>query len=654
MFDWRERAAAFRHRRLARWFPPGTRGGELLRTILRAFRVGRADGLSAAAAELIAGLRPGRWLGGSASEAAWLAAHDPEPRELAEQRRWTPASRPAPVLSLLVPLYHTRREWLVELVESVRAQTYRGWELCLAVADDEDPALVRRVHDLAALDPRIRPVRLASNRGISAATNAALAEASGNYVAFVDHDDRLAPDALYEVARLLDRQPETDVVYSDEDYLSANGQRRYRPRLKPAWSPELLAGYNYVGHLLVVRRRLVLDLGGLRGECDGAQDWDLVLRLAEHTDRVGHVPRVLYHWRAVPGSSALEHAAKPWALAAQRRAVGDHFARRGLAPRVEPQPSGVQRVSWPLAQRPLVSLIVPTRDQLRHVRRLVSDLSERTEYAPLEILLVDTGTSDPAVRALYEDWQRRLPLRVLDCPGPFNFSRACNQGAAAARGEILGFLNNDLEARDPEWLTELVRWAQLPEIGLVGAQLDYPGGGIQHAGVAIGGRTLGWHLFRHLRAETWTPLGPSHTYRNVSALTGACQVLRREVFEELGGYDEAFELCYSDFALALSAERAGYRNLVTPYARLVHHECATRRPLDAREQRDAVRFAALLTAWNAWEDRYYPQALTAEPLPGLRGEEVPSPADTARQAAATLLATADQSLRSPRQRRRAA
>lgn len=654
MFDWRERAAAFQHRHLARWFPPGTPSGELLRALARAVRLTRGGGPRAALAELIAGMRPARWLVGSANEGAWLAAHDPDPRELAAQRRWTPAQRPAPVFSLLVPLYRTHHIWLVELVESVRAQTYRGWELCLAVADDEDPALVRRVHELAALDPRIRPVRLAANRGISAATNAALAEATGNYVAFVDHDDRLAPDALYEVGRLLDRYPETDVVYTDEDYLAADGQRRYRPRLKPAWSPELLAGYNYAGHLLVVRRRLVTELGGLRSECDGAQDWDLVLRLAEHTDRVRHVPRVLYHWRAVPGSSALEPAAKPWALAAQRRALGDHFARRGLTPRVETQPSGVQRVTWTLTHSPLVSLIVPTRDQRRHIRRLVTDLSERTAYAPCEIILVDTGSTDPAVPALYHEWQERLPLRVIDCPGPFNFSRACNQGAATARGEILGFLNNDLEVGDPQWLAELVRWAQLPEIGVVGAQLDYPGGGIQHAGVAIGGGALGWHLFRHRRAESWTPLGPSHTYRNVSALTGACQVLRRDVFSELGGFDEAFELCYSDFALALAAGRAGYRNMVTPYARLVHHECATRRPLDEREGRDAVRFAALLTAWDAWEDPYFPQALSAEPVPRLRGEDTPCPAAEARQAAARLLATADQSLTRVRSRRRAA
>lgn len=630
---------AWKHRYLARWFPPGTLGGDLLRAAQHWARQCREHGPVAATGELPRLIRAFGG-GGPASEARWLAAADPTPEQLAEQRAWSARREAAVRFDLLVPLHHTRTAWLEELIESVRAQTYSHWRLHLAVAENEAPTLLSRIDHWAALDQRVQLLRLPRNDGISSTTNAALNGAEGDFVGLIDHDDRIAPNALYEFARLLAEDPGADLIYSDEDYLSANGRRRYRPVLKPDWSPHLILGYNYVGHFTVVRRSLLVELGGLRSECDGAQDWDLVLRVASRTQRIRHIPRVLYHWRAVPGSCALEPLAKPWALASQRRAVTDHLAGQQLAAQVTTGPTGMQRLVWSLDRQPLVSLVIPTRDQLPLIGRLVNDLLEATDYGPREIILVDSGSSDPRVWAQYRRWQSTNGVRVVGLPGPFNYSRACNVGAAAAEGQVLAFLNNDLEVVEPGWLAELVRWALRPGTGLVGPQLLYPQGTLQHAGIVVGGEQLGWHLFRHARPATGSRLGPIGTYRDCLALTGACQVLRREVFDQLGGFDEEFELCYSDFALALAAHRAGYRNLITPYAALVHHECATRQPLDERESRDAARFAARLRAWNLWDDPYFPQGLTAEPLPRLRRADQPSAADLARRAATRLLAQA--------------
>ncbi len=353
-----------------------------------------------------------------------------------------------------------------------------------------------------------------------------------------------------------------------------------------------------------MERGLIDQVGGFRPECDGAQDWDLLLRLAELRPRVRHVPRVLYHWRAVPGSAAASASAKPWAVAAQERALGDWLGRRQLEGEALGRGQGGYRLCWRLPREPLVSVVIPTRDHLELTAPLVQRLREQTDYAPLEIILVDNDSRDQRTLAQYERWRQQGAVRTVDWPGAFNYSGACNAGARAARGELLLFLNNDVEPLDRQWLRELVRWALFDEIGVVGSKLLYPDGRIQHAGVGLFGAPVARHLFRWLGEGATTLAGTAESYRNCAAVTGACQLVRRDVFEQLGGYDERYTLCYSDLALCLAAWRHNYRVVYTPDARLRHHECATRGFGDPRELSDAELFARQLADWQWTRDPF--------------------------------------------------
>lgn len=539
----------------------------------------------------------------------WPGAHEPSTAVLEMQRAWS-AARGATRFSLITPLHRTPRRLLEELVGSVQGQTYPHWELCLVVADDEADQLQSQVRRLAKADPRIKVARLPTNRGISQNSNAALKIATGDYVGLLDHDDVLAPFALYEVARLLEADPECDLVYSDEDKLSEDGKLRFAPELKPDYSPEMLLGYNYICHFAVLRRSLVEQLGGFRGEYDGAQDWDLFLRASQRTARIRHIPQCLYHWRAIASSCASGLEAKPGVTNTQRRVVEEHLSRDGLQAEVQLKANGTFRITWPLATQPLVSIVVPSRDKPQLIQRCIAGLLEHTDYENLELIIVDNGSTDPATLHLYRQWQERQSVTIVSFPQEFNYSAMCNAGARAARGEFLLFLNNDTEVLHPDWLTELVRWGQRPGIGVVGPMLLFPDGTLQHAGLILGLGALCGHVFHGAAQTQHTPWGGADRYRNVMALTGACQLISRPLFERLGGFNEDYHVGYSDLVFCLEAWKAGYRNLYTPYARLVHHECSTRPRIDPAD--DARRFAEYLHAAELWNDPYFNPQLSGE------------------------------------------
>jgi GT2 family glycosyltransferase len=506
-------------------------------------------------------------------------------RWLAERRRTAPSlealreaarSQPyRPLISVVMPIHAIAEVWLRRALDSVRAQVYADWELC-AVNDAAPGPVVRRLlAEYAAGDGRVRMTHLSSNQGIAGASNVGLRMATGEFVGFLDHDDELYPDALLEVVRFLNARPETDLVYSDEDKIEPSG-RRVQPFFKPDWSPDLLLSMNYIGHFVACRRSLLEAVGGFREGLDGSQDHDLLLRVTERTPRIGHVPRVLYGWRQVAGSAARDPSAKPAATAAGERAVAEALARRGVDASVEVAAPGRYAVRYAFRGEPRVSIIVPMRDRAALTRQCIASLEARTRYRNWELIVIDNGSRLEASRRFLAAVAARH--RVLASPGPFNYSALNNLGAAQATGAHLLFLNNDTEAVGEGWLEALLAHSERAEIGAVGARLLFPDGRIQHAGVFLmGGQPhVAGHAFKHLRADTLAWRGLAQVPRNVIAVTGAGLMVRRAVFEEVGGFDERIAVILGDVDLCLRIGERGYRIVYTPEATLIHHESATR------------------------------------------------------------------------------
>jgi GT2 family glycosyltransferase/glycosyltransferase involved in cell wall biosynthesis len=569
-------------RRLRRWFPRGTLRGRLLSGISRALhlllrRRAGPEASPAATERAVLSEDLGDWTPPETTPKAyrdWIKRYEPGPRDLDGQRAAADRMAYRPLVSVVVPTWNPDLGMLQQTVDSVLAQTYDRWELC--IADGASSEEIRAwLQEQDRSDPRLRVRLLKENLGISGNTNEALAMAGGEFVAFLDQSDLLAPFALYEVARSLNRDPDTDVLYSDWDILSPDGSVRFNALFTPEWSPELLLSANYASHLLVVRRSAVRDAGGLRPALDGAQDWDLLFRVSERTQRIRRVPAVLYHWRADERSAALSLTAKPRARAAQERAVQGHLDRRGLPGRLERVGRGHMRVQWKVDGTSKVSIIIPTPHNRDMLRRCLEGIS-RSAYTNREVIVIETSGRDRDKEAWYEALARDIPVRVLWWEGPFNYSAVNNFGAANATGEILLFLNDDTWPDTGDWLEELVGWAERDEVGVVGAHLVGPKGTMRHGGVVIGLEGFAEHLFRGLAPGEWSRLGSTMWYRNLTAVTGACMAIPRQVFDRVGGWDERFLLCGSDVELCLRVRRAGYRVVCTPFARVRHLEAATR------------------------------------------------------------------------------
>ncbi len=480
--------------------------------------------------------------------------------------------RHRPEISVLMPVYNTPPDVLRAAVESVRAQIYPRWQLCMA-NDGSDRAETLRILDGLRSDERVRVVDLPGSSGISGATNAALALATGDFVAFLDHDDELKPHALAQVARWLDADPTIDLLYSDEDKLDPAGEL-YDPHIKPEWSPDLLTTQNYICHLTVARRSLVEKVGGLRSQFDGSQDYDLLLRLSEQTDRIAHIPEPLYSWRAVPGSAAADAEAKPYAIDAGRRAVADALRRRGYGNRVDTTGRiGFFRARYPIPGNPKVSIIVPTKDGRFLLERCLESVIRKTTYRNYEIVVIDNQSTDGATLSYLETG----PWRVIRYPHRFNYARMMNLAARLVDGDALLFLNNDTEIITPEWIEGLLEHAMRPEVGAVGGRLYFGNGEPQHEGIMTG--IGGWaHNTNH--RGFW---GRGEATRNVSAVTGACTMIRPSVFARVGGNDERLRVAYNDVDLCLRIRQAGYQVVYTPHVELYHHESSTRGKFEHEE-----------------------------------------------------------------------
>jgi GT2 family glycosyltransferase len=524
----------------------------------------------------------------------WIVQREPKPADLARQRKTALGRRP--LISVIVPVYNTPARYLEAMIRSVQDQTYPHWELCLADGGSTATHVCELIHRFTHADPRIRLTALDENRGIAGNTNAALNLAQGEFVAFLDHDDTLAPFALFEVVRAINNQPEADFIYSDEDKLDESG-RRVDPCFKPDWSPDTLRSHNYICHLLVLRRGLVERLGGVRDGFDGAQDYDLVLRASEQSRRIVHIPQVLYHWRMHPQSTAANTDSKRYLVEAGRRALSDHLERmRTPAAIAEGHIPGVYRVIYHLPRQPLVSVLIPNRDSVALLSRCLDSIAQ-SSYAHCELVILENHSEQPETFSYYRRLEQDRRVRIVAWDKPFNYAAVNNFGAAQAQGEVLLFLNNDIEGINPDWLERMVKHALRPEVGAVGAKLYYADDTIQHAGIVVGMGGVAGHAHLHFPRSAPGYMERLQIPHNCSAVTGACLMTRREVFEKAGGFDDGFVLAFNDVDLCLQIQALGYRVLWTPEAELYHFESKTRGYEDspeklARFQREYRRFIA--------------------------------------------------------------
>ncbi len=498
-----------------------------------------------------------------------------------------------PLISVLMPIYNPTEIALRACLDSLIAQSYPDWELCAVDDASPSPHVLQVLEHYAECDGRIHVQRRSENGHICRASNDALAEASGAWVALLDHDDILPRHAFLQVVQAMAAQPAGELFYSDEDKIQDDGSRE-QPHFKPEWDPDLLLAQNYVGHLLVAQTARVRDVGSFRPGYEGSQDHDLVLRLTEglSSSQVVHIPHVLYHWRMGEQSTATVSAAKPYTSEAGMAAVQDSLRRTGVLGTVAlTDVSNCYRVTRSLPEpAPLVSLIVPTRDALQLLATCVDSILERTAYPNFELIIVDNGSTDPGTLAYLERVQGDRRVVVLRDDSPFNFSALNNLAVQRAAGALVVLVNNDIEVVEEGWLRELVSNAVRPEIGCVGAILLYPDRTIQHAGVVLGLHGLAGHPYKRLSGSHHGYFGRLRGVHAVSAVTAACLVVKRRLYQEVGGFDEDLAVAFNDVDFCIRVREAGYRNLLAPGAVLVHHESATRGyDHDARKRKRFVR-----------------------------------------------------------------
>ena len=514
----------------------------------------------------------------------WYERHKASEETLEKQRKkkW---GHPV-LISLAVPAYRTPERFLRELLDSLAAQTYPHWELCVANASPEDGKMAAVLAEYAGreeLRGKIRVRNLEKNLGISENTNEALAMAAGDYAGFLDHDDLLAPDALYETALRI--QEGADLIYTDEDKVTADGREHYQPHFKPDFNPDLLRSNNYICHFLVVKKSLIEKAGGFRKEFDGAQDHDFIFRCCEQAEQIAHVPRVLYHWRTHQSSTADNPASKLYAYEAGVRAVEEHLARTGTEGTVTlTKDYGFYDVRYPVHGEPLVSIIIPNRDQSEILKKCLDSIRKKSTYRNYEILIVENNSTEEETFAYYRKLEEEPDVRILHWKEGFNFSAINNFAVRQAGGDYLLFLNNDIEIITPSWIEELLGNCQRPEVGITGCKLYYPDGTIQHAGVIIGLGGVAGHAFLNMPGSRSGYLHKASIQMDYSAVTAACMMMKRSVFEQLHGFEEQLTVAFNDVDLCLRAVRAGYLVVYNPHAEMVHHESKSRGAEDSREK----------------------------------------------------------------------
>jgi GT2 family glycosyltransferase len=469
---------------------------------------------------------------------------------------------------------------------------YPHWELC--IADDASSQLhVKQIlEEYSTKDQRIKVIFRRKNGHISAASNSALKLATGEFITLLDHDDLLPPDALYEVASLLNRHPEADMIYSDEDKVNEH-QELLDPYFKPDWCPDLLLSQNYICHLGTYRRTLINKIGGFRIGYEGSQDYDLVLRLTEKTNNIFHIPKVLYHWRIHSESAASGGEAKPYAYEAGKKALQDMLRRRGEKGQVTSHHNipGIYTVRYEISEYKLVSIIIPTRNFGDILDCCLKSIFEKTSYPNYEVIVIDNGSDEIATLKIFDAWKRKEPQRfkVFTLDIPFNYSLLNNYGVSVSKGDYLLFLNNDTEIFTSDWIEAMVEQAQRSSVGAVGALLLYPDNTIQHAGVVLGIQGVAGHGHKNFQISAPGYFSRLLCVSNYAAVTAACMMSRRDVYDQVNGFDETLKVAFNDVDFCLKIREQGYQNILLPHVVLYHYESKSRGLEDTPEKQARFR-----------------------------------------------------------------
>ena len=513
----------------------------------------------------------------------WYESYRPTEKELEKQRKKTWA---VPVkISIIVPAYRTPELFLRQMIDSLVAQTYENWELCIANASPEDKAMWQVLREYMDKDSRIKVKDLENNAGISENTNGALHMATGDFIGLLDHDDLLAPNALYEVACAIEKNEEIDVLYTDEDKVNTDLTEHFQPHLKPDFNLDLLRSNNYICHFFVVRRSLAEKVGGFRPEYDGAQDYDFIFRCKDEARVIKHIPEILYHWRTHQASTADNPASKMYAFEAGRRAIESHLQAHGQTGTVTLKKDlGFYRVTYPVVGKPLVSVIIPNKDEQKSLKKCIDSIKSKTNYSNYEIIIVENNSVTEDIFAYYKELENDDQIRVITWEKEFNYSAINNFGVRHAKGELLLFLNNDVEVISENWMQELIANTQRPEVGITGVKLLYSDRTIQHAGTVIGIGGVAGHMFVGMPASRSGYMHKASLQMNYSAVTAACMMMKRSVHEELGGFEEKLAVAFNDVDLCLRTVASGKLVVYNPYVELYHYESKSRGAEDSEEK----------------------------------------------------------------------
>lgn len=542
----------------------------------------------------------------------WLKEHRVSNKELLCQRRERFPIMPR--ISLVVPVYNTTVPYLDQMIDTVRTQSYGNWELCIADGSDENHPARKELEKYQADDPRIRVIRLPKNYGISGNTNKALEMVTGEYTAFYDHDDFLEPDALYEAVKMINEE-HCDMLYTDEDKYLTDKKAFFMPAFKPDFNIDLLRSDNYICHLTIVRTDLLKQVGGFRSEFDGSQDYDLILRCAEKAEHISHIPRILYHWRMYENSTAFDPASKMYCYEAGQCALQEHLQRmriKGKVSMLEPPYYGYYRVEYEVHDDPLVSIIILNRDQKETLEKCIKSIFEINTYHNIEVIIAENNSTDENIRSYYEKIQTaHSNVHVIDCSGKsFNYASLNNQAVKYAHGRYLLFLNNDTAVIEPESIRLMTGMAERDDVGIVGAKLLYGNDTVQHAGVVLSHTLTAVHPFSGLDSRDTSYMVRMQVNTDYSAVTGACLMISRGLFDEIGGFDEKLAIAYNDVDLCLKVRQKKKLVVYNAFSIWHHYESVSRGYDISEEKKSRLMDEGnyLRTKWKnvyAGTDPYY-------------------------------------------------
>lgn len=505
----------------------------------------------------------------------WIEENEPTEKELQKQKE--EEFKLKPKISIVVPLYNTKKEYLSEIIQNMIAQTYSNWELCLA---DGSKVKNPEIEELLKTDERIKYKYLNQNLGIAKNTNEAIKMATGEYIGLLDHDDLLAKFAIYEVVKYINENPKVECIYSDEDKFSNNLEERYSPHFKPDFAIDTLRSLNYICHFTVIKSTLIKKIGGFHEGYDGAQDYDLVLRIAETTDKILHIPKILYHWRVHPGSTAssITGNAKPYAYEAGKKALEDHLKRMNLPGTVEHgKYLGTYKVTYDIKEKDKISILIPNKDHIKDLKLCIDSILHLTTYQNYEIVVLENNSQKKETFDYYKKIEKDSKIKILYYPEKeFNYSKIINYGVKQVDSTYILQLNNDTELLTPDWLEQFVGFAQRQDVGIVGAKLYYPDKTIQHAGIIIGINGTAGHILRNLSKNKKAYFFRESIIQNFSAVTGACLFSKKTIYEEVGYMDEKYKVALNDVDFCLKVRKKGYQIIWTPYVELNHFESKSR------------------------------------------------------------------------------